>query len=242
MNALDQNFSSLEQAVQYKTELLEKKFMQYQEVKTDIMDIQEEYAEDREDLLETIREMTKTLKLKHMIISDFVPQQDVERMEERFRWDEEDEKWVMSQRTEEQGLNVKLARPQSALGTRTHQTRHSLMAAQQPGRSARYKAENIITLELEMPPRTTVDYDPQAYDPQAMFDYGMQQQMGMMEDEYGDQYAGEYGDPNQYGEYGDPNQYGGGYGQAGYDQYGQFNQEDQYAFDQHDDMYQGFAR
>lgn len=36
----NQNFSTLEEAVHFKTQLLEKRFKQYQEVKTDIMDIQ----------------------------------------------------------------------------------------------------------------------------------------------------------------------------------------------------------
>lgn len=46
----DENFRTLEEAVQFKTQLLEKRFKQYQEVKTDIMDIQEEYAGEREAL------------------------------------------------------------------------------------------------------------------------------------------------------------------------------------------------
>merc|ERR1711988_333291 len=106
----DQNFRTLEEAVQFKTQLLEKRFKQYQEVKTDIMDIQEEYAEEREDLLETIRSMTKQLKLKHAIIENFILPSDVEKMEERCTWEEEEEKWVLTKRTVEKGLQVRSQR------------------------------------------------------------------------------------------------------------------------------------
>ena len=87
------------------------------------MDIQEEYAEEREvlllvlpsalphqsygpnpnpdqDLLETIRAMTKSLKLKHTVIENFIPNSDVEKMEERCIWDEDGETWVLQKRTE----------------------------------------------------------------------------------------------------------------------------------------------
>lgn len=155
----DENFRTLEEAVQFKTQLLEKRFKQYQEVKTDIMDIQEEYAGEREDLLETIRSMTKMLKLKHAIIENFVVPTDVEKMEERCVWDEDEERWVLERRDAETGgLKIRSQRPQSALGTRQHQTRTALVGAARG--NTRHKSENVITLELEMPQRTTFDYDP----------------------------------------------------------------------------------
>lgn len=181
----DQNFRTLEEAVHFKTQLLEKRFKQYQEVKTDIMDIQEEYAEEREDLLETIRAMTKSLKLKHTVIENFIPNSDVEKMEERCIWDDDAETWILQKRTEEQGLEIRRQRPQSALGTRSHQTRHSIINANRG--NARYKCENIITLELEMPSRTTVDYDPQCFNPDLQYEQG-----------YAEQYYGEAGYEEQY--------------------------------------------
>jgi len=207
----DDNFRTLEEAVAFKTELLEKRFKQYQEVKTDIMDIQQEYGDDREDLLETIRSMTKQLKLKHTIIENFIPTNDVEKMEERFRWDEDEENWVMVPREigGDEGLNIRTQRPQSALGTRSHQTRHSLMNARRGGK-ARYKTENIITLELELPTRTTVDYDPQEYgEPEyGQYQYGMPMEDVQYDEQYEQGYTmgadqfGEYGG-QQYAQYGD---------------------------------------
>jgi len=210
-----ENYATLEEAVQFKTELLEKRFKQYQEVKTDIMDIQEEYADEREDLLDTIRQMTRDLKLSHAIIENFIPCDDVEKMEERCKWDDDEEKWVLAKRTEEQGLTIRAARPVSALGTRSHTTRHSLINAARG--NSRHKSENIITLELDMPARTTVDYDPGL---NAGYDYQYEMQNGMEQDYgYQDAYAQE-GYQEDYDPYN-----GGGYSQP----YSQYGEEDLYA-------------
>jgi len=205
----DENFRTLEEAVQFKTQLLEKRFKQYQEVKTDIMDIQEEYAEEREDLLETIRSMTKQLKLKHAVIENFVVPADVEKMEERCQWDEDAEKWILEKRTAETGgIQIRSQRPQSALGTRTHQTRTAIVGASRG--ATRFKSENVITLELEMPERTTFDYDPSYFN--GNLEYSSQ---------YGLQGGNNY-HHEQQAAYGDQQQY---YEEEGYDpaQYDQLN-------------------
>lgn len=132
--------------------------------------------------------MTKQLKLKHGIIENFILPSDVEKMEERCTWDEEEEKWILNKRTEDSGLQIRSQRPQSALGTRSHQTRHALINANRG--NARYKCENVITIELEMPSRTTVDYDPSCFNGGLSMNY---------EQGYPQEYVGEY-DP-QYEQY-----------------------------------------
>merc|ERR1711990_1314709 len=110
-------------------------------------------------------------------------------------WDDDEEKWVLKKRTEDQGLQIRSQRPQSALGTRSHQTRHAIINANRG--NARYKCENIITLELEMPRRTTVDYDPgcfngelyhEGYDPQGYDDYQQQYEPQYEDQQYGGMY------------------------------------------------------
>ena len=56
-----------------KTRKLKKLFTKYSEIKAEIVDIQEEFQKDREDMLDTIRSLQQQLKLKQAMIDHFVP-------------------------------------------------------------------------------------------------------------------------------------------------------------------------
>merc|ERR1719158_2781179 len=155
----EDKFDSLQESVDVKTKRLEKMFEKYQAVKTEIQDIQEEYSFEREDMLDTIRELTKMLKLRQSVIESFVPPNDVTAIECRAKWDVDEEEWVLAQRTVEEGLNIRSKRPQSASGARHHISDYARMNAAMGDRNPRYKTENIITLELDLPERTTFDFD-----------------------------------------------------------------------------------
>merc|ERR1711865_293645 len=145
----EDKFDSLQESVEVKTKRLEKLFSKYQGVKTEINDIQEEYSWEREDMLDTIRELTKMLKLRQSVIEAFVPPNDVQAIECRAKWDVEE------------GLSIRSKRPQSASGARRHMSDYARMNAAMGDRNPRYKTENIITLELDLPERTTFDFDRQ---------------------------------------------------------------------------------
>eukprot|EP00658_Telonema_sp_P-2_P083741 TRINITY_DN9147_c0_g1_i5.p1 TRINITY_DN9147_c0_g1~~TRINITY_DN9147_c0_g1_i5.p1 ORF type:complete len:698 (+),score=208.67 TRINITY_DN9147_c0_g1_i5:111-2204(+) len=126
---IDGQFGSLQQAVEVKTKRLEKLFSKYQGVKTEINDIQEEYSWEREDMLDTIRELTKMLKLRHSVIEAFVPPKDVAAIECRAKWDQDDEEWYLTTRSKEEGLSLRSKRPQSATGARRHVSDYARMNA-----------------------------------------------------------------------------------------------------------------
>merc|ERR1719158_56124 len=155
----EDKFDSLQESVDVKTKRLEKMFEKYQAVKTEIQDIQEEYSFEREDMLDTIRELTKMLKLRQSVIESFVPPNDVAAIECRAKWDVDEEEWVLATRSIEEGLSIRSKRPQSASGARRHMSDYARMNAAMGDRNPRYKTENIITLELDLPERTTYDFD-----------------------------------------------------------------------------------
>lgn len=83
---------------------------------------------------------------------------------------------MLATRSIEEGLSIRSKRPQSASGARRHMSDYARMNAvmmravaevflmlrvlQAMGdRNPRYKTENIITLELDLPERTTFDFD-----------------------------------------------------------------------------------
>ena len=68
--ALEEKYSSLAEEVQSKTKKLKKIWTKFQQAKTEIRDLQGEFQGERDDMLETIRHLTKQMKLKELITRD----------------------------------------------------------------------------------------------------------------------------------------------------------------------------
>ena len=63
-----------------KTRKLKKLFAKYQELKGEIDDEQEMFAQEREDMMDSIRTLTRQMKLKNTVIENFIPPEEVGRM------------------------------------------------------------------------------------------------------------------------------------------------------------------
>ncbi len=50
--------------------------------------MQEVIHREREDLMDRIRELTREIRLKHLLIDQFIPPQEYIRIERRAEWDE----------------------------------------------------------------------------------------------------------------------------------------------------------
>jgi myosin heavy subunit len=70
---LEERYGSLSDEVQSKTKKLKKLWAKYQQAKTEIQDLEREFLIDKNETVDTIRDLTKQLKLKEFIISSFVP-------------------------------------------------------------------------------------------------------------------------------------------------------------------------
>jgi kinesin family protein 3/17 len=70
---LNEQYSSLQEACQSITKKLKKLWKKYQYAKTEIEDLNKEFQLERTDLLETIRVLNKQMKLKDLIIDNFIP-------------------------------------------------------------------------------------------------------------------------------------------------------------------------
>jgi HPt (histidine-containing phosphotransfer) domain-containing protein len=66
--------------VEAKTRKLKKVWNKFQAAQQEIKDLQEEFQQEREDMLDTIRELNKQLKLKQLLLDSFVPAKEVERV------------------------------------------------------------------------------------------------------------------------------------------------------------------
>lgn len=70
---LEEKFSSLAEEVASKTKKLKKVWSKYQQQKAEIKDLEHEFVDEKNDMLESIRDLTKQLKLKEFVISNFIP-------------------------------------------------------------------------------------------------------------------------------------------------------------------------
>ena len=55
---------------------------------SEIADLKDEQQQEKEDLLHAVRELTRQLQLQNIVIENFIPKDEVEKLERRARWDE----------------------------------------------------------------------------------------------------------------------------------------------------------
>jgi hypothetical protein len=133
---LNERYSSLQDEAQSKTEKLRKLWKKYQQMKQETFDIQSEFQEERSSLHETLREMHKQLKLKELIIQNFIPSKYVSILEDNEKggcavWNEENSNWDIP--------NIGYAC--------NNITKHSMKRS-----PSRIRHENIRQLDLDIPP------------------------------------------------------------------------------------------
>ncbi|XP_036101023.1 kinesin-like protein KIF3B isoform X2 [Molossus molossus] len=92
---LKETYSSLQQEVDIKTKKLKKLFSKFQAVKAEIHDLQEEHIKERQELEQTQNELTRELKLKHLIIENFIPLEEKSKIMNRSFFDEEEDHWKL---------------------------------------------------------------------------------------------------------------------------------------------------
>ncbi|KAM6929405.1 kinesin-like protein KIF3B [Lycodopsis pacificus] len=154
---LKETYSSLQQEVDIKTKKLKKLFAKLQAVKAEIHDIQEAHINERQELEQTQNELTRDLKLKHLIIENFIPLEEKNKIVNRAYFDEEDEYWKTRPITRIEDDHQMMSRPLSAVGYRRPLSHHAHTAMMMRP-AMRYKAENIMVLDMDLPARTTKEY------------------------------------------------------------------------------------
>lgn len=150
-----ETFTTLQQEVDVKSRKLRKYYAKLQVLKQDLDDVTNEYNRDRRDLEQTQHELMKELKLKYLIIDNFIPVEEKHKILSRVRFDEEEDCWVVKEPEPSSVENIK--RPVSVPGLRRPISEHARTALAM-GKGPRYAGENILNLELDMPARTTLDY------------------------------------------------------------------------------------
>ncbi len=99
---LNEKYTSLQDEVQSKTKKLKKLWIKYQISKDEIGDLSSEFQGERSIMIDTIRDLDRQLKLKDLIISNFIPLKYSKVFNDkgnggRAEWNESRERWELAQ-------------------------------------------------------------------------------------------------------------------------------------------------
>ncbi|XP_067097473.1 kinesin-like protein KIF3C [Osmerus mordax] len=156
---LKETFSSLQQEVEAKTKKLKKLYAKLQCVKAEIQDVNDEHVRSRQELEQTQNELTRELKFKYLIIENFIPPEEKNKIMNRLTFDTEEDQWKFQPLVPAESKFSKMKkRPTSAVGYKRAISQFARVAISM-GAHSRYKAENIMFLELDVTPPTPLPLD-----------------------------------------------------------------------------------
>ncbi|CAD7961351.1 unnamed protein product [Amoebophrya sp. A25] len=158
---LQQQYDSQEEQANKLTKKLETLWQKYQKTRQEIEDVTHEFQNDKEDMMNTVRQLYKELEYKKLVLENFVPHEEQQRVADNCVWREDDDEWVMG--ADDHGEDVKrrilaeMRRPDSCVGAPRPLCEYALlkMADSDP----RFRHDNLLLTDLEMPERQTCDYD-----------------------------------------------------------------------------------
>ncbi|XP_076004835.1 kinesin-like protein KIF3C [Genypterus blacodes] len=150
-------FTSLQQEVEAKTKKLKKLYAKLQCIKAEIHDVNEEHVRSRQELEQTQNELTRELKFKYLIIENFIPPEEKNKIMNRLTFDPEEDQWKFQPLVpaESHKSSQMKKRPTSAVGYKRPISQYARVAIAM-GAHSRYRAENIMFLELDMTPPSTL--------------------------------------------------------------------------------------
>ncbi|KAI9190363.1 hypothetical protein H9P43_001797 [Blastocladiella emersonii ATCC 22665] len=90
---MEEEYNSLQDEAAAKTQKIKKLWSLLMNHKAELKDLTEEYQREREDLLDTIRDLSRELKFKMKLVERFIPDRELHWIESNAEWDEVNEQW-----------------------------------------------------------------------------------------------------------------------------------------------------
>ena len=143
----EHKFTSLQDELEFKNQKLEKIWGEYNEAQGLLNTCQDDFDRERNDMYDTIFELTNQLKLKNMIIESFVIPEEFKKIEKVTEWNETENDWVIKHPAQnKKSLKKKTdpKRPQSAVGLKRPTSEYSRIAKGLGDLNPRYKFDNIL--------------------------------------------------------------------------------------------------
>merc|ERR1719321_1380572 len=152
---LQDRYQSQEDQAQKLIAKLEKLWNKFKRAKQELTDVQMEFQTEKEDILEAIRDLTRDIRLKSLILESFVPPEEVKMLEEGAVWSEDDGVWKF-----ELKLNhaERPRRPGSAVGCPRPTTDFARVHRAMGDTNPRFRHDQILQTDLDLMDRITEDY------------------------------------------------------------------------------------
>uniref|UniRef100_A0A8C6UT62 Kinesin-like protein n=1 Tax=Neogobius melanostomus TaxID=47308 RepID=A0A8C6UT62_9GOBI len=90
---MKETFSTMQQEVEMKTRKLRRLFSRVLAVKAEIGDVIDEHVTNRQELEQTQLELTRELKYKYLLIENFIPPEEKNKIMHRLQFDCEEDQW-----------------------------------------------------------------------------------------------------------------------------------------------------
>lgn len=93
---IEEEYSSLQEEAEAKSEKMKKLWIMFMSQKAEVRDASQEIQRDREDLLDSIRALSRELRRKTLLIERFIPEPELEQIEANSNWSEEEGTWQIN--------------------------------------------------------------------------------------------------------------------------------------------------
>ncbi|XP_041828372.1 kinesin-like protein KIF3B isoform X2 [Melanotaenia boesemani] len=90
---MKETFSSLQQEIEHKTKKLKRLYSKLQQLKGEMSDIIDEHVTTRQELEEAQNELMRELKYKYLLIENFIPPEEKNKIMNRLHFDSEEDQW-----------------------------------------------------------------------------------------------------------------------------------------------------
>lgn len=155
---MERKYVDQKDEIEDKKKKLQKLYQKFQTTKQEIQEQQEEFNREREAYQEQIRELSRQLKLKNLVIDHFVPQDEASKIELRSVWSEEIDDWILPN-LHLSGNSLREKKPGSSLGLTRPTTEYARMAKNFGDPNPRFRGDNVLDLPLDMPEKTLEEFD-----------------------------------------------------------------------------------
>lgn len=129
--------------MEFTTQKLENLWKECQELNNEHNNIRDDFDRERNDMYDTIYELSNQLKLKNLIIENFIPPEDYKKIEKITEWNDEINDWVIK-KPGFKDVKGNSKRPQSAVGMKRPTSEYSRIAKGLGDLNPRYKFDNIL--------------------------------------------------------------------------------------------------
>ena len=92
----EEQYTSLQEEIEDKTRKLKKLFGKFKSAQAELKDLQDEFSREKEDILDAIRKLSKQQALRQLIMTSYIPLDQLSKIERCSEWDEASEGWRIS--------------------------------------------------------------------------------------------------------------------------------------------------